>query len=48
VSKLSDYLNAHIPTGWSKSQVVEALEGKIDRATVYRYLAGRHPQRPSE
>jgi hypothetical protein len=48
VSKLSDYLNAHIPSGWSKSQVVEALEGKIDRATVYRYLAGRHPQRPSE
>jgi hypothetical protein len=48
VSKLSDYLNAHIPSGWSKSQVVEALDGKIDRATVYRYLAGRHPQRPSE
>lgn len=48
MSKLSDYLNAHIPAGWSKSQVVEALEGKIDRATVYRYLAGRHPQRPSE
>ena len=48
MSKLSDYLNAHIPSGWSKSQVVEALDGKIDRATVYRYLAGRHPQRPSE
>lgn len=48
MSKLSDYLNASIPSGWSKSRVVEALDGKIDRATVYRYLAGRHPQRPSE
>jgi len=48
VSKLSDYLNAHVPSGWSKSQVVEALDGRIDRATVYRYLAGRHPQHPSE
>jgi hypothetical protein len=48
VSKLSDYLNAHVPAGWSKARVVEALEGKIDRATVYRYLAGQHPQRPAE
>jgi hypothetical protein len=48
VSKLSDYLNAHMPAGWSKMQVVEALVGKVDRATVYRYLSGRHPQRPSE
>jgi hypothetical protein len=48
VSKLSDYLNAHMPAGWSKMQVVLALEGKVDRATVYRYLSGRHPQRPSE
>ena len=48
MSKLSDYLNAHIPAGWSKGQVVEALGGKIDRATVYRYLAGQHPQRPAE
>ena len=48
MSKLSDYLNAHIPAGWTKPQVVEALEGKVDRATVYRYLAGRHPQRPAE
>ena len=48
MSKLSDYLTAHIPAGWSKAQVVEALEGKIDRATVYRYLAGQHPQRPAE
>jgi hypothetical protein len=48
VSKLSDYLNAHVPAGWPKSRVVEALEGKIDRATVYRYLAGQHPQRPAE
>jgi len=48
VSKLSDYLNAHIPAGWSKGQVVEALSGKLDRATVYRYLGGQHPQRPAE
>jgi hypothetical protein len=48
VSKLSDYLNAHVPAGWSKTRVVEALDGKIDRATVYRYLAGQHPQRPAE
>jgi hypothetical protein len=48
VSKLSDYLNAHVPAGWSKMQVVAALEGKVDRATVYRYLSGRHPRRPSE
>lgn len=48
MSKLSDYLNAHIPVDWSKSQVVETLHGKLDRAAVYRYLAGRHPQRPAE
>jgi len=48
VSKLSDYLNAHVPAGWSKARVVEALDGKVDRATVYRYLAGQHPQRPTE
>jgi hypothetical protein len=48
VSKLSDYLNAHIPADWSKATVVDALQGKLDRATVYRYLAGQHPQRPAE
>jgi hypothetical protein len=48
VSKLSDYLNARVPAGWSKARVVEALEGKVDRATVYRYLAGQHPRRPAE
>lgn len=48
MSKLSDYLNAHIPEGWSKVRVVEALVGKVDRATVYRYMAGQHPQRPAE
>jgi hypothetical protein len=48
VSKLSDYLNAHVPSGWSKARVAEALAGKIDRATVYRYLAGHHPRRPAE
>ena len=48
MSKLSDYLNAHIPEGWSKMRVVEALDGRVDRATVYRYFAGQHPQRPAE
>lgn len=42
VSKLSDYLNAHIPEGWSRMRFVEALNGRVDRATVYRYLAGQH------
>jgi hypothetical protein len=48
VSTLSDYLNAHLPADWSKTTVVRALDGRVDRATVYRYLAGRHPQRPAE
>jgi len=48
VSKLSDYLNSHVPVDWSKARVVRALDGKVDRATVYRYLAGQHPQRPAE
>jgi hypothetical protein len=45
---LSNYLNAHVPAGWSRARVAETLAGKIDRATVYRYLAGQHPQRPTE
>jgi len=28
--------------------VVEALHGMIDRATVYKYLAGNHPRNPPE
>jgi hypothetical protein len=48
VSTLSDYLNAHLPTDWQKPQVVEALRGVVDRATVYRYLSGRHPRTPSD
>lgn len=48
MSELSEYLNAHVPDGWSKAKVVEALEGKVDRTTVYRYLAGQHPHRPAE
>jgi hypothetical protein len=48
VSTLSDYLNAHLPAGWQKPQLVEALSGTLDRATVYRYLAGSHPRRPAE
>jgi hypothetical protein len=45
---LSDYLNEHLPDGWQKPQLVEALAGTLDRATVYRYLAGSHPRSPAE
>jgi len=48
VSELSEYLNARIPRGWSKTDVIEAFGGRVDRTTVYRYLSGRHPRRPSE
>ena len=48
MSTLSDYLNAHLPSNWQKPQVVDALRGVVDRATVYRYLSGRHPRTPSE
>ncbi len=48
MSTLSDYLNDHIPPSWRKPQVVEALHGVIDRATVYKYLAGSHPRNPPE
>ena len=48
MSTLSDYLNAHLPDGWQKPQLVEALSGTLDRATVYRYLAGSHPRSPAE
>ena len=48
MSTLSDYLNAHLPAGWQKPQLVEALSGTLDRATVYRYLAGSHPRSPAE
>jgi len=48
VSALSDYLLEHLPQGWNKPRLVDALDGRLDRATVYKYLAGKHPQRPSE
>jgi len=48
VSTLSDYLNEHLPADWQKPQVVDALRGLVDRATVYRYLSGRHPRTPSD
>lgn len=48
MSELSEYLNAHIPDGWSKAEVVRVLDGLVDRTTVYRYLAGQHPPRPAE
>ncbi len=48
MSALSDYLNAHIPAGWSKSDVTRALGDYLDRTTVYRYLAGNHSRTPPE
>jgi hypothetical protein len=48
VSALSDYLNDHLPTGWNKPKLVDALDGRLDRATVYKYLAGKHPRQPSD
>lgn len=45
---LSDYLNSHVPEGWQKPQLVAALSGTLDRATVYKYLAGNHPRNPAE
>lgn len=48
LSTLSEYLNEHLPAGWQKPQLVEALSGTLDRATVYRYLAGSHPRSPAE
>ncbi|MFL6161945.1 MAG: hypothetical protein ACJ74U_06930 [Jatrophihabitantaceae bacterium] len=48
MSALSDYLNAHVPAGWSKPDVIRALAGDLDRTTVYRYLAGNHSRTPPE
>jgi hypothetical protein len=45
---LSDYLNAQLPEGWQKPKLVEALHGQLDRATVYKYLAGNHPANPAD
>jgi hypothetical protein len=48
VSGLSDYLEAHIPAGWSRADVVRAVGAALDQATVYRYLAGNHTATPPE
>jgi hypothetical protein len=48
VSGLSDYLNAQLPQGWQKPKLVDALHGRLDRATVYKYLAGNHPANPAD
>lgn len=48
MSALSDYLIEHLPHGWNKPRLVDALDGRLDRATVYKYLAGKHPQHPTE
>jgi hypothetical protein len=48
LSALSDYLNAHIPVGWTKRDFVRALDATIDRSTVYRYLNGLHSKTPPE
>lgn len=48
MTALSDYLNAHLPAGWTKRDVIAALADDLDRTTVYRYLAGNHSQTPPE
>ncbi|HEU5270363.1 MAG TPA: hypothetical protein VFU36_10615 [Jatrophihabitans sp.] len=48
MSALSDYLNAHLPAGWTKRDLIAALAADLDRTTVYRYLAGNHSQAPPE
>ncbi len=48
MSTLSEYLIEHLPDDWRKAHVVEALSGTVDRATVYRYLSGKHPRHPSD
>jgi hypothetical protein len=48
VSALSDYLNARIPAGWSKPDVIRAIGDRLDRTTVNRYLAGKHSRTPPE
>ena len=48
MTALSDYLNAHLPAGWTKRDVIAALADDLDRTTVYRYLAGNHSHTPPE
>ena len=48
MSTLSDLLNARLPDDWTKPRLVEAMRGRLDRATVYKYLAGNHPENPHE
>lgn len=48
MSALSEYLNAHVPVGWSKPDVIRAVGDRLDRTTVYRYLAGNHSRNPPE
>ncbi|MEO6704051.1 MAG: hypothetical protein ABIP57_21460 [Jatrophihabitantaceae bacterium] len=48
MSSLSDLLTARLPAEWTKARLVEAMHGRLDRATVYKYLAGNHPQNPQD
>ena len=48
MSSLSDLLTAKLPSEWTKARLVEAMHGRLDRATVYKYLAGNHPQNPHD
>ena len=48
MSALSDYLAAHMPPDWRPSDLIEAVRDTMDRTTVYRYLNGKHPVRPSD
>lgn len=48
MSALSDFIAAHMPPGWKPTDLIEAVRDTMDRTTVYRYLGGKHPARPSD
>jgi len=48
VSALSDFIAAHMPRDWKPTDLIEAVRDTMDRTTVYRYLGGKHPARPSD
>lgn len=51
MTALSQLLNEHMPDGWTGDTIVQEAEKhheKINRATAFDYLAGRHGRRPSE
>lgn len=51
MTALSQLLNERMPDGWTGDTIVleaEKHHEKINRATAFDYLAGRHGKRPSE